>query len=428
MTGQRTSENRKSAKSKPVVAEPARNQGVPIEETALPPISSSPTVQAQVDQLGDSGWQAAQRRAMAARIGRIQGNRHLQRLFGNRAEADRPLEGGVKSKMEAAFGKDFTGVRVHTDGGASAQAQAADAAAFTVGEDITFRAGEYQPGTVVGDALIAHELAHVAQQQGATAGTTPVQREMADAEQDALESDADSSMLRAVSSLWSGIQGTFKTIRRNAMPALRSGLRLQRCSDAQKKRAEAINKILETIPTGKEAIAIGKKYDVKLAESKEGSKYDPPSNTIYISSAEDDKEAALTFVHEMNHAKYAKEGKSADVEKLGKEEYVKKWVEEEAEGTVKSIEAKIELEGTKIDVSKTGFPLEAEYRKAFKDAVDAAKLKDPKKSEEDLKKIGREAGKARVTQGFMNGEVVGNISKKPYPDKYREYWDKVHAK
>ena len=60
-------------------------------------------------------------------------------------------------------------VRVHTGDGAAALARAVSARAFTVGTDIFFGSGEYRPGTSDGNQLIAHEVAHVAQQRGAPA-------------------------------------------------------------------------------------------------------------------------------------------------------------------------------------------------------------------------------------------------------------------
>jgi hypothetical protein len=66
--------------------------------------------------------------------------------------------------LQPAFGADFSGVRVHTDATAQGLSDTLNAHAFTIGTDIAFAPGEYQPGTVVGDALIAHELAHVVQQ------------------------------------------------------------------------------------------------------------------------------------------------------------------------------------------------------------------------------------------------------------------------
>jgi hypothetical protein len=62
--------------------------------------------------------------------------------------------------MEAAFGVDFTAVRVHH--GATAAALGAEA--FAYGIDIHFAPGRYDPTTPAGLDLIGHELAHVIQQ------------------------------------------------------------------------------------------------------------------------------------------------------------------------------------------------------------------------------------------------------------------------
>jgi hypothetical protein len=78
----------------------------------------------------------------------------------------RPLEPGVRGEMEARFGHDFSRVRVHTDGRAAASARAVEAAAYTVGRDVVFGADRFRPGTAEGRSLLAHELAHVAQQAG----------------------------------------------------------------------------------------------------------------------------------------------------------------------------------------------------------------------------------------------------------------------
>lgn len=81
-----------------------------------------------------------------------------------------PLEGGTRSKMEGAFGADFSSVRVHTDGAAGDAAKDLNAHAFASGSDVYFDQGKYQPGSEGGDKLIAHELAHVVQTGGAGAG------------------------------------------------------------------------------------------------------------------------------------------------------------------------------------------------------------------------------------------------------------------
>jgi hypothetical protein len=128
--------------------------------------------------------------------------------------------------MESAFGHDFSRVRVHTDGRAAAVSANLNARAFTVGSDIAFATGEYRPGNMVGEALIAHELAHVVQQEGATGSNSVLAEE---SEYDRLEQDADVSAFGAVAALWGGMTGALAGAARNARPALRSGLGLQRC-------------------------------------------------------------------------------------------------------------------------------------------------------------------------------------------------------
>jgi hypothetical protein len=66
--------------------------------------------------------------------------------------------------MEPRFGHDFGKVRIHTDARASQSAQAVNALAYTVGPQIVFGAGQYQPGAPSGQRLLAHELTHVVQQ------------------------------------------------------------------------------------------------------------------------------------------------------------------------------------------------------------------------------------------------------------------------
>ena len=153
------------------------------------------------------------------------------------------LEGGVKSRMESAFGMDFSHVRTHTDARSEGLSNSLNARAFTVGAHVAFGPGEYQPGSLVGDALIAHELAHVVQQRGANQAQ-PVQQNAAS--YSSLEEDADMSAVGAIASLWSGARGVLSSIAQNALPNLRSGLRLQRCR-SQKEIDDTRNSITNLI-------------------------------------------------------------------------------------------------------------------------------------------------------------------------------------
>jgi hypothetical protein len=142
--------------------------------------------------------------------------------------AGRSLDGGVRARMESAFGLSFSDVRVHTDHKAAQLSDGLKAHAFTIGQDIAFSAGAYRPGTLVGDALIAHELAHTVQQGGARPSAQEQQKEAA--ENGSLEHDADMSAANAAVSLWAKGKSLLTNTARNVMPRLRSGLQLQRCS------------------------------------------------------------------------------------------------------------------------------------------------------------------------------------------------------
>jgi hypothetical protein len=82
------------------------------------------------------------------------------------AGAGQPLEPGLRLDMQQRFGHDFSGVRVHTDERAAQSTRAVNATAYTVGRNIVFGAGWYRPATESGLHLLAHELAHVVQQNG----------------------------------------------------------------------------------------------------------------------------------------------------------------------------------------------------------------------------------------------------------------------
>jgi hypothetical protein len=72
----------------------------------------------------------------------------------------------VRGFMESRFAHNFSAVRVHTGADAARSAQALQAHAYTVGRNIYFSQGSYQPDQLEGRRLLAHELTHVVQQTG----------------------------------------------------------------------------------------------------------------------------------------------------------------------------------------------------------------------------------------------------------------------
>jgi hypothetical protein len=100
------------------------------------------------------------------------------------------LDAGVRMDMEQRFGFDFSRVRVHNDALAGRSAHSLGAQAYTVGSRLVFAQGRYAPESSQGRRLLAHELAHVVQQEGADPRS--VSRLQIMAPQDPSEAEADS--------------------------------------------------------------------------------------------------------------------------------------------------------------------------------------------------------------------------------------------
>ncbi|HTX75427.1 MAG TPA: DUF4157 domain-containing protein [Terracidiphilus sp.] len=75
------------------------------------------------------------------------------------------LEPATRSLMESRFQEDFSRVRIHSNQAAGESARAIHAHAYTLGNDIVFAPGKYNPSTGDGARLLAHELAHTLQQR-----------------------------------------------------------------------------------------------------------------------------------------------------------------------------------------------------------------------------------------------------------------------
>jgi hypothetical protein len=81
------------------------------------------------------------------------------------SDPGRPLDAATRAFFEPRFGRDFSGVRIHTDARAAESAQALGALGYSHGQEIVFGPGQYAPAAPGGRRLLAHELAHVTQRQ-----------------------------------------------------------------------------------------------------------------------------------------------------------------------------------------------------------------------------------------------------------------------
>ncbi len=77
-----------------------------------------------------------------------------------------PLPAGVRAMLETRWNTDLSKVRVHTDSRSSQISKKLNAKALTTGQDIFFGAGTFNPTSLEGLQLIAHEAWHTVQQAG----------------------------------------------------------------------------------------------------------------------------------------------------------------------------------------------------------------------------------------------------------------------
>ena len=125
-------------------------------------------------------------------------------------------------KFESSLGADLSGVRVHTGDASAAANDAVGAKAYTMGSDIHFAAGHYDPSSVDGEHLLAHEVAHTVQQGG---GAQRMQFKLAvSSPGDAMEHEADRAADAMVSGAPASISGGAAGLARMPMPPSPAGL------------------------------------------------------------------------------------------------------------------------------------------------------------------------------------------------------------
>lgn len=74
------------------------------------------------------------------------------------------LDNTIQTELEQHTGTDLSGVNIHTNSKAGKLSESINAKAFTHGQDIYFKQGQYNTISNEGKSLLAHEVAHTVQQ------------------------------------------------------------------------------------------------------------------------------------------------------------------------------------------------------------------------------------------------------------------------
>ncbi len=163
---------RATTASEPAAASRAAPRAVPARRRAAPAArpSSVPVrvtrpgdrVELQAERFARGGPLTAPAGSDGLPLGPARGSAAMRGVAGTGSA----LEPRLRRAFETRLGIDLGPVRIHTGADAAGSAHALRAKAYTYGSHIAFAANRYGPDTPAGQMLLAHELAHVAQQAG----------------------------------------------------------------------------------------------------------------------------------------------------------------------------------------------------------------------------------------------------------------------
>ncbi|MDB9517990.1 DUF4157 domain-containing protein [Roseofilum reptotaenium CS-1145] len=147
--------------------DPYEQQADQVAQDVVETIHTPQTPSTLQREMGPEGDEEMQMKPMVQRqeaIATGEASTELESSIHRARGTGKPLQEGLQRSMGTAMNADFSGVRVHTDSRADRLNESIQAKAFTTGQDVFFKSGEYQPGSQRGQKLIAHELTHVVQQ------------------------------------------------------------------------------------------------------------------------------------------------------------------------------------------------------------------------------------------------------------------------
>ena len=196
----------------------ATRTAAPAQKIGAPALTAAPTALLQrqcacgAHAAGGECDECKKKKGLLARKASSDGVLAVQQaeVAGALASPGQPLDRDTRAFMESRFQHDFSGVRVHTDARAAGSARALQARAWTLGRDVAFSTGAYAPGTAAGRRLLAHELAHVVQQDHAARPSPDAALEVSEPG-DASEREADAAAARVA-------EGTPVAVRTHAEP------------------------------------------------------------------------------------------------------------------------------------------------------------------------------------------------------------------
>jgi hypothetical protein len=194
-------------------------------------------------------------------------------------------------------------------------------------------------------------------------------------------------------------------------------------------RKKAIEDTCRASNTGTWAMSIIDKWKIPVDYEYGGQGSFHQGGKIFVNKTLGVGAAAITLMHEAQHADTFKSGKQADRTKLARDVYIKQSIADEAEAVVRQIEGLAVTTGLGVDMSGNPITddLKQRYLTAFYKKRDELKAANPGMSTAEINAACRIATRdGEVTNWFYDGTFVTSTNNNSYAIFYGNQWDAVN--
>lgn len=188
-------------------------------------------------------------------------------------------------------------------------------------------------------------------------------------------------------------------------------------------RITATRNLLQNTPTGRHALEVIDRNNVNVVMGTGGGRYDDTTNTITLDQGRTDPAGSL--VHEAGHADAHWDGRSADVRRQERADYIATQDREDAHNERLAYEAEQQLaaNGTPQTYnSSTGATFRnardtaaADYRRTHPDATDA-----------EVNQYANDKAEDALFNDYQSGRVTTGTNGQTYPNYWGDDWDRRH--
>jgi hypothetical protein len=207
-----------------------------------------------------------------------------------------------------------------------------------------------------------------------------------------------------------------------------SGSELQRALKLMSgpNRQEQIEAAMRTTASGIWALKVIADHSIEVDWDYSGQGSFHQGGKVFLNKTLSVNAAAITMMHEAQHAQTFKTGKAANAKSLTRAEFVKAKIADEAEAVVRSIEGAAPMKQAGIDIAGSGLNagLLTKYKTAYDKAAKELRDSNPDMAEAEIHQQARTKTRdGEVTNWFHDGTFVTSTGNITYSEHYGKIWD-----